>query len=993
MVTDASIPLPGPLRLTPAFGFAGRARELSTLRALLPRSAEEGRRAAFLAGEPGSGKSRLVRELAGEVAAEGATVLYGDCDAVVAAPYGPYVAALDHLVRHAGPETVRRHLGATGGELTRLLPELAARVGPLAAPAASDADTERHRLHTAVTDLLVGMGSEAPLLLVLEDVHWADASTLRLTRHLVRSGASARMLLVATFRDADADVPAQLEEALVDVYRTEGVVRIRLGGLTEDEIAEFVRLAAGVEPAPELRAAIAGLTGGNAFLVTELWRELLDAGAITVEAGSARLTRPAVQLGTPTTVREVVSQRLARLSVDANEVLALGAVAGGDFELDTVRRTGVVSAHVLSDAVDEAVRSGLLEEEPGRRLAYRFAHELVRRAVTEHLSASRKAEFHLLVAEALEARGPERDGRAALAALAYHYAAAAPVGGVERAVGYNLRAADSAVRALAFGEAEDRFRVALDLGVADSRERLEVMLRLGEACHRAGHADAALDAFRRAAELGRSHGDAEALARAAIGFEQAAWRPAMHDAESVELLEEADAGLAQDDSELRARVLGGLARALELRGEPSRAAFARDESIAMSRRRSDPRTLGSTLAMAYWARGSSTNEEVNRMLLEARDLGRELEEVEIEGEALSWLVPSYVVLCDHDAARDAVALLFGIARRLGEPFLHHVAEHYAAALALCDGDLAATELAAGRSQEWGKLLTGRDASGTHAIQMFSLRREQGRLAELAPVVRLLDADARSTSWGPGLAALYAELGMEDDARRELRRILDTGLGALRPSLWLASLVYLADACAALGDAEAAEALYPELEAYAGANVMIGHLVVCYGAMDRYLGTTAAVLGDWERAEGHFHAALALNTRLGARTWLAHTAYGYARMLLARGARDDRTQARGQLGLALVLAQTIGLPGLARRAAELGAEAGSAAPALPDGLSGREVEILVELAHGRSNREIGRALHISEHTAANHIRSILRKTRCANRTEAAAYALRRGLVPE
>jgi len=992
MPTDASIPLPGPLRLTPAFAFAGRARELATLRALLPRSIGEGRRAAFLAGEPGSGKSRLVRELAGDVAAEGATVLYGDCDAVLGTPYGPFAAALEHLVRHADPETLRRHLGATAGELTRLLPELEARVGPLPAPAASDGDTERHRLHTAVTDLLVGMGEEAPLMLVLEDVHWADASTLRLTRHLVRSGAAARMLLVATFRDADADVPAGLAEALVDVYRTEGVVRIRLGGLTQEEIAQFVRLAAGVEPAPEVRAALAELTGGNAFLITELWRELLDAEAIRVESGSARLARPAGELAAPTTVREVVGQRLARLSPDANGVLALGAVAGADFELDTVRRTGVVPERVLLGAVDEAVRSGLLEEDPGRRLAYRFAHELVRRAVTERLSAAQKAEFHLLVAEALEARRPHGDSRTALAALAYHYAAAAPVGGVERAVDYNLLAADSAVRALAFGEAADRFGVALELGVRDAGERVEVMLRLGDACHRAGDADAALEAFRGAVELSRSLGDSDALARAAIGFEHASWRPAMHDAGSVELLEEADAGLEQDDSELRALVLRGLARALELRGEPSRAALARDESIAMSRRRADSRTLGATLVTSYWARGSSTNDEVIRMLLEARDIGRELEDVEIEGEALCWLAPSYVVLCDHDAARETVGLLSGVARRLSEPFLHHVAEHYAAAILLCDGDLEAAEQAATRSQEWGRLLTGRDASGTYAIQMFSLRREQGRLGELAPVVRLLDAETRSSAWRPGLAALYAELGMADEARGELRRILDEGLGSLRSSLWLASLVYLTDACVALGDAEAAAVLYPELEAYSGANVMVGHLVACYGAMDRYLGTTATVLGEWERAEEHFHAALALNTRLGARTWLAHTAYEYARMLLARGARDDRSHARGQLGLALGLARAIGLPALARRASELGTDV-EPAPALPDGLSGREVEILAELARGRSNREIGRVLHISEHTAANHIRAILRKTRCANRTEAAAYALRRGLVPD
>lgn len=992
MGATASVPLPGPLRLSPAFAFAGRTHELAALRALLPRSAGEGRRAALVGGDPGSGKSRLVRELAREVFAEGATVLYGDCDGVVGSPYGPVTAALEHLVRHSDAETLRHHLGATGGELTRLLPDLEARVGPLPGPTAADADTERHRLHTAVTELLVALSTEAPLLVVLEDVHWADPSTLQLLRHLVRTGAAARMLLVATFRDADADVPEALAETLVDVYRTEGVARIRLVGLSDEEIAEFVRLATGAEPAPELRAAIGGLTGGNAFLVTELWRELLDSGAIESGPLSVRLTRPAVELGAPTTVREVVSQRLVRLSAETNDVLALAAVAGADFELDTVRRTQVVPEPVLVDAVDEAVGTGLLVEEPGPRIAYRFAHELVRRAVTERLSAARKAELHLLVAEALEAGRPPGEGRAVLAALAHHYAAAAAVGGVERAVGYNLLAADSAVRALAFGEAEERFRIALQLGIGDTAERADVMLRLGDACHRAGHADAALDAFSRAAELARTLDDPEGLARAAIGFEESAWRPAMHDTESVELLEEAAAVLAEPDSELRARVLSGLARALELRGESSRAAQARDESIAMSRRGGDRRTLGVTLATAYWARGSSTNEDVNRMLLEALDLGRELGDVEIESEALSWLPPSYVVLCDHDAARESIAQLAAIARRVSQPFHHHVAEHYAAAIALCDGNLADAELAATRSQEWGKLLTGRDASGTFAIQMFGLRREQGRLAELAPLVRLLDADTRENAWVPGLAALLAELGMEDEARRELRRILDTGLASLRPSLWLASLVYLADACATLGDAKAAAALYPELAAYSGSNVMVGHLVACYGAMDRYLGTTAAVLGDWERAEEHFHAALALNTRLGARTWLAHTAFGYARMLLARNAGDDRSHARGQLGLALGLAQTVGLPGLERRAAALGTGV-EPTPTLPDGLSPREVEILVELTRGRSNREIGRVLHISEHTAANHIRSILRKTRCANRTEAAGYALRHGLVPD
>ncbi len=196
----------------------------------------------------------------------------------------------------------------------------------------------------------------------------------------------------------------------------------------------------------------------------------------------------------------------------------------------------------------------------------------------------------------------------------------------------------------------------------------------------------------------------------------------------------------------------------------------------MSRRRGDRHSLAATLAAAYWSRGVSTTDDVLQMLLEARQLSEELGDIEVRGDASAWLVPTYVVLCDHDAARDALARAFAITRQLSQPFLHHVAEHYAAALALCDGDLAAAEAAALRSYEWGRLLTGRDASGTYGIQMFSIRREQGRVGELAPFVRLLDDGALDDAWRPGLVAMLAELGMEDEARWRLRAILDDGVG-------------------------------------------------------------------------------------------------------------------------------------------------------------------------------------------------------------------------
>jgi DNA-binding CsgD family transcriptional regulator/tetratricopeptide (TPR) repeat protein len=982
--------LPGSLRLTSTFPFIGRTAELERLRTLMPSTEGEGRRVVLLGGEPGSGKSRLVREFAGEAARAGALVLYGACDAVVQTPYGPFVEALDHLVRTADQSELRTALGNGGGELSRLLPDLSLRFGDLPPPVQADPDTERHRLHTAVTDLLVNVTRSRPALLVLEDGHWADAPTLLLLRHLTRAAGDARVLLLATFRDTEADVPGSLSETLADLRRSDDVVRLQLAGLSGDEVAEFVRGAAGEYPGPdlpELADAIHDLTKGNPFLVCELWRAFVETGAVELVDGTIRLARPPAQIGSPKSVREVVSQRLARLAPVTIDLLELAAAAGPEFELDVVRDAAGLGEPELLAALDEAVRSGMLEELPSPRLAYRFTHELVRRALYDRLSGMRRAELHLRVGDALE--GPAgRSGRA-LADLAHHFAAAAPFDGAGRGVAYNILAARAAAAALAFDEAATRLRTALELGIDDVRERADVFLELGDAVHRAGRAIDALEAFRAAAEIARELEDARLLARAAIGFENACWRPGLADQGAVELLEEAATALGDVESELRIGLLAGLARALDFQGDYERGVVVRASAVLMARHLQDRVGLATVLMRSYWSLGATSIDEILAMLTEARDLGEELGNTEIRAEAMAWRAPTFVALCDLESARREIATLRETAEQTAQPFMLHVAEHYGSALALCDGKLGEAELLALRSHEWSRLLTGRDASGVYGIQMFSVRREQGRLAELAPVVRILAGEGRRDGpWRPGLVALLAELGMEDDARRELALLAAEGLDAYRESLWLTSLTYLADASAALGDETTAALVYPELESRAGSNVMIGHLVSCYGAADRYLGMLAATLGEPALAVEHFERALELNRRMGAATWHAHTAYEYGRFLLARG-RGDRDRAAALLAEAASLAGNIGMPALLGRIQALGTPAPGVA--LPDGLSPREVQILALVAQGLSNREIGKTLTISEHTAANHVRSILRKTRCANRTEAASYAHRHRLA--
>ena len=982
--TASTSTLPGPLRLAPSFPFVGRPRELATLRSLMPWAASEGRRIALVAGEAGSGKSRLVREFAQEAAAAGALVLYGACDAVVPTPYGPFAEALDRLVRTVDPARLRVDLGPGGGELQRLLPDLAARVGDLPDPVTADQDTERHRLHTAVVELLIATGRHTPVLLVLEDGHWADHPTLLLLRHLGRAAADARLLVLATFRDTEADLPQELGDALVDLRRNEQVSRLRLSGLSADDVEEFVRQAggSGLDGLPALAESIFELTGGNAFLLTELWRELVETGAARPGADLAGSLHG---LDTPEGVRDVVNQRLARLQSGTRAALELASVAGPEFETDVIREAGRFDPAALAVALDEAVASGMIEEVLGPTLAHRFAHELVRRALYDRLAAGRRAELHLRIAEVLDERVSDGSARA-LGDVAHHFAAAAPIGGTDRAVEYSLLAAAAAMVALAFDEAAVALRTALELGIPGGTDRADALLDLGAVTFRAGRSIDSQEAYLAAAGIARRLGDGRRLARAAVGYEDACWRMGIADEGALQLLEEGGEALDPGDSKLRVRVLGALGRALAFAARPEESAMVRDEAIAMARRVGDRQGLALMLSRSYWLRGPTPFGDILDMLAEGRDIAQQLGDIEIGAEAIQWRIASLLAIGDLNAARVELAALLDMAGRMRQPFAMHVAEQYVAAIALCDGRLREAEAAAERSREWSRLLAGRDPSSVYGIQMFGIRREQGRLAELAPAVRGLAASDLSAAWRPGLAALMAELGMLQEARAELDRVRADGLDTLRPALWLASLTYLADVCSIVGDAEMARLVYAELLPHSGSSVMIGHAVACYGAADRYLGMLAATFGDRALAARHFEAALALDREAGAHTWVAHTAHEYGRMLHAGGAAGDAGRAAELLAEAAELAKRIGMRALLERMQPAGAPV-----VAPSGLSPREVEILRLVARGLSNRDVGRALSISEHTAANHIRSILRKTGAANRTEAAAYAHTNGLI--
>jgi DNA-binding NarL/FixJ family response regulator len=337
-----------------------------------------------------------------------------------------------------------------------------------------------------------------------------------------------------------------------------------------------------------------------------------------------------------------------------------------------------------------------------------------------------------------------------------------------------------------------------------------------------------------------------------------------------------------------------------------------------------------------------------------------------------------------------------LAEELRQPFYLYAHMTFRAMYAIFTGRFAEGEQLAQQGLAIGQRLRGQDALGVFGVQMFTLRREQGRLKELAPVVtHFVQTSPEASTWRPGLALIYSELGLEPETRAEFAHLAAHDFATIpQDARWIACMVYLAEVCAFLGDVHHAATLYQYLAPYDGYNIVVSGSVACYGAASRYLGMLATTMSHWQEAQRHFEDALAMNKQMGAKTWLAHTQHEYANMLLARAQPSDHEKALSLLQEALSISRTLGMRALEEqvsvRLEHLGSQPRSRHQ-YPCGLSEREVEVLSFLAAGKSNRDIADTLCISINTVANHVRNILTKTNTANRTEAAAFAIHHGLL--
>lgn len=418
--------------------FVGRGTELASLMAAWQATLAGGMQAVLIAGEPGVGKTRLAGEWSRQAYEQGAVVLYGRCDEDLGAPYQPFAEALRTLVPCLGAGRLRGLRGVEG--LLALVPGLADVLPDLAAPTRADPDTERYALFDAVVALLEVASASAPVVLILDDLHWAAKPTLLMLRHVLRFGEHARVQVVGTYRSTDLDRSHPLAAMLADLHRDGTVARLQLGGLDEDDVSAYVA-EAGYDD-EELARALASVTGGNAFFLIEALRHVDESGGAWDPSTL------------PQGVRETVSRRLSRLPAETNKALAAAAVVGSRFALDLVER--VVDADLV-DAFDEACRAGIVIEEPGGR--YRFNHALVRQSLLAELPSVRRMRLHQRIATTLESE-PGTDDEV-LAELAHHYFECAWAGNAAKAVHYCRRAADQAMARLAYEGAADLYDKAL----------------------------------------------------------------------------------------------------------------------------------------------------------------------------------------------------------------------------------------------------------------------------------------------------------------------------------------------------------------------------------------------------------------------------------------------------------------------------------------------------------------------------------------------------
>src|SRR3989475_139135 len=968
--------MPPPHHRTEAV-FVGRRYELVELRAGL-EDAVGGRGRSFLVvGEAGIGKTRLVEELAREAAERGHLVLWGRCwEGEGAPPYWPWIQVIRAYLRIAHSEGLPRVGGGAGAPyLAQLVPEL----GGLQSPGPSvppESEHARFYLFDAVATFLQSRPDHTPLVLVFDDLQWADHPSRLLLQFLVHELRDTAMLVVATLREMEARQNPQVADILGALARDGRHLPLR--GFGEEEVALFIEGKTGRSASAALVRAVHRETEGNPFFVDEIVHLLVAEEAL--ERRDAMIAR---RLPVPQGVREAIRRRLAPLPAPCRDALTLASVVGREFGLGALQRACGLGADALLEVLGPALGREILVRD--RR--YRFAHALIRETIYEELGAAERARLHGRIGEALEALH-QMDPTPHLATLAHHFLEAVPAGGAEKAITYSTRAARYAEASLAYEDAAVLFERALEVLAeahpADARERCELLLARGGAQWKAGDGPGARETFRQAADIARRIGDAPLLARSALGFagegSRLLWvRSGVVDQPRIELLEEALLRLGDGDPGLRARLLSRLAINLYWAPEPERVLALSEEAVTLARQLGDPRDLAAVLRarwVALWR--PETAEERLAIADEIVRLGERTADRELTLLGRRFRIVGFLEQGDVVAADREIEAWAQIAGELRQPRYLTDLAMWRATRAIMDGRFAEGEQHAGRALELGEREPEVEPAMRHAVQMSVLQFHRGQLEHAVGA-------AVPRSYAPAAMLLrchrifvWSETGRTAEARRDLRALAKDGFELPRDGGWLVYMSLLAAVAAELNDRASAARLYDLLLPYADRLGIVGAGLACWGSISCYLGLVASALGRVADATRHFEDAAKVHERIGARPFLAWTQFSHARLLLTCDPGARRPEATTLLTNSLATARELGMDGLVTKIRRLGLETaatvGAPEPAHGDAVFRNEGDFwtvdyagqVVRLRHGKGLGDLpillahpGKEIHLAD----------------------------------
>ena len=910
----------------------GREEPLAALEAAWQATLHGERRTVLLAGEGGIGKTTVAAQLALRLHAEGALVLYGRWDPEALAPYQAVREALGSYAGACPTPRLRAELEGWGGELSRLLPDVGARVGGVRSPLRGDPESERLRLFEAIEAWLDVLARRQGLLVVLDDLHWAERSSWLLLDHLRQSpGTSPRMILV-TLREGETDPTTTAGWPSFDRFDKdpEGLAHVRLEGLDEAVVGRLVEQHVGRELGPldhDLVQWLTDGTAGNPLFVQEVLRSVGGSD----DAGSAlRAARDSV----PGRLADVVAWRLTQLPAATATLLADAAVIGSAFDVDLLARATATAPVQLQAPLADGVRSGLLQVRTGGRERYAFTHDLVRRALQESRESRESASLHRRIAGALAERALE-GGDVNAAEVAHHHLLGADHRTIGAAVRWARNAAAAARRETAFDLAVgllDRAVTAHD-GVVDIPRLLEpaglgssaeddvalaceLRLELAEAHDRGGDFGARDQRHREAAELARRIDRTDLFVRAALGFGGILPAAAPPNPDARALLEEALDRLPVADGRYRALALARYAQVQNLTAPYAQRRAMSDEAVEMARRIDNPVVLAQVLlARCLTLDGPDDTHEHLTVGAEVTSLGEQTADPELVLQGARARIPALFVLGRHDEARELGTTFTRLADQVRHPDHLRLARMWDILRSSLEGRFDETESMA--QQQLDDLLRAGHIQGVgiHFTQTFAGRWLHGELDRGRPALEAMQLVFPSNIrfWA---VALWVDMasGRWEHALDELAANDPTQVAQLPHDYfwWPTMLAWTVVSThrAACGDVDTTWAghLYEAMAPYRGRNCTLGYAAYG-GAVDHHLGTLAAVIGQPDDAVDLLESGLARHEELDAVGFAALSTRWLAYALARRDAPGDHERAAELLADSRRVEHELGLHGL------------------------------------------------------------------------------------